>query len=220
MFLRALLFATLFFALSSARSQEALTEGLLQRMAASGTIPATSAWLDLRQNAAVNSNPQAAPAWVESVTLVSLPAGAEVPTQTVFRIRVSHPRTDLQMLLVRLFFDDKPEQRPTIVAWDESGTQVLRSDALGAGTDLATSDTVIVPMMGVTCIDVEVSGDGKTVRGVFMDWMTSSTVARPLSADRREMIPEPFSAVAPLRAPEQDNETFGTVTATLAPETI
>ena len=34
------------------------------------------------------------------------------------------------------------------------------------------------------------------------------------------MLPEPFAAAAPLRAPEYDTETFGTVTATLAAETI
>ena len=91
-----------------------------------------------------------------------------------------------------------------IVAWDESGSQVLRSESLGAGTDLATSDTVILPMIGVSCIDVEVAGDGSTIRGVFMDWMTSSNVARPLSANARDVIPEPFAATAPLHAPEQD----------------
>jgi hypothetical protein len=221
MFLRALAFAAFFLAAARAQSQEAFTGGLLQSLnTPAQTTAATSAWLDLRQNAAANSTPQNAPTWVESVNLVPLPAREGVQAQTIFRIRVSHPRADLQMLLVRLFFDDKPEQRPAIVAWDESGSQVLRSDALGAGTDLATSDTVILPMIGVSCIDVEVAGDGSTVRGVFMDWMTSGNVARPLSAERREMIPEPFSAVAPLHAPEQDSETFGTVTATLAPETI
>ena len=166
MFLRALAFAAFFLAVSRVHSQEAFTGGLLQSLA-SGTkaTATTSAWLDLRQNAPANSTPQNAPDWVESVNLVPLPAREGVPAYTIFRIRVSHPRTDLQMLLVRLFFDDKPEQRPAIIAWDESGTQVLRSDALGAGTDLATSDTVILPMIGVSCIDVEVAGDGTTVRG-------------------------------------------------------
>jgi hypothetical protein len=42
----------------------------------------------------------------------------------------------------------------------------------------------------------------------------------PLNADRREIIPEPFSSTAPLHAPDQDLEQFGTVTATLAAETI
>jgi hypothetical protein len=221
MFHRALALAALFLLAARAHAQEAFPGVPFQSAtSASKTTFATSAWLDLRQNAAANSTPQNAPAWVESVNLVPLPAREGVRAHTIFRIRVSHPQVDLQMLLVRLFFDDKAEQRPTIIAWDESGSQVLRSEALGAGTDLATSDTVLLPMIGVSCIDVEVAGDGTTVRGVFMDWMTSSNVARPLSAEIRDVVPEPFAATSPLHAPAQDIETFGTVTATLAPEVI
>jgi len=69
-------------------------------------------------------------------------------------------------------------------------------------------------------IDIEVAGDGKNVRGVYMDWMASRTVAHPLAAGPRDVVPEPFAAAAPLHTPEKDTETFGTVTAALAPETI
>lgn len=222
MFLRAMGFAALLFlAASGGQAQEAFNGGLLPHRAATArSTTANSAWLDLRQNAGANSAPQNAPAWVEMVGLVPIPARDGIEARTIFRIRVSHPRADLRMLLLRLFFDDKPKQRPSIIAWDESGTQVLRSDPLGAGIDLPTSDTVILPMIGVSCIDVEVAGDGGTVRGLFLDWMMSSNVAHPLSADQRDLIPEPFAAAAPLHAPEQDSETFGTVTATLSAETI
>jgi hypothetical protein len=97
---------------------------------------------------------------------------------------------------------------------------VLQSGALGGGIDLPSSDTVILPMLGISAIDIEVPGDGGTVRGAFLDWMVNRNVAHPLSAQSREVLPEPFAAAAPLRVPEQDIETFGTVTATLAPETI
>ncbi len=221
MFPRAFVFAAFFLAVDLAYAQDAFNGGLNQGPTTlANPTNASSAWLDLRQNATANSAPQSAPAWVESVNLVSVPAREGVRAQTIFRIRVSHPRADLRMLLVRVFFDDKPEQQPTIVAWDESGSQVLRSAALGAGTNLPTSDTALLPMIGVSCIDVEVAGDGGTVRGLFLDWMASSNVAHPLSAERRDIIPEPFAAAAPLHAPATDSETFGTVTATLAAETI
>ena len=126
----------------------------------------------------------------------------------------------LHMLHFRLFFDDKPELRPAITLWDESGSQVIRSTALGAGIDLPSSDTAVLPMIGVSCIDVEVPGDGKTVRGAFLDWMTSRQVAHPIAAEQREVMPEPFAAAAPVRVPTHDMENFGTVTAALAPETI
>ena len=183
-------------------------------------FPVHSAWLDLRQSAVANSTPQKAPAWVESVGVVPVGARAGAGERTIFRIRVSRPSHQVQMLHFRLFFEDKPEQRPSVIIWDESGSQIIRSSPLGAGIDLPTSDTLLLPMMGVSCIDVEVAGDGKTVRGAFLDWMTASTVARPLAAEQRDIIPEPFAAAAPLRAPIYDAENFGTVTAVLAPETI
>ena len=219
MFLRVVAFAVLLCAASAARAQEAFTADAID---ANGNQTSTphSAWIDLRQHSAAGSNPQSAPAWVEAVTLVTTPPKNEGAARTVFRIRVTRPRPDLQLLMLRLFFDDKPGQQPTIVAWDESGSHVLRSGLLGAGIDLPSSDTVILPMLGISCIDVEVPGDGATVRGAFMDWMITRNVAHPLSAQAREVMPEPFSAAAPLRVPEQDTETFGTVTATLAPETI
>jgi hypothetical protein len=141
-------------------------------------------------------------------------------TKSVFRIRVTKPGPDYQVLFFRLFFDDKPNQQPELIAWDESGTHVLRSGTLGAGMNLPSSDSVLIPMTGASSIDIEVPGDGKTVRAAYLDWMTSSEVVHPLHAEHREIIPEPFSSVSTLRAPPEDVENFGTVTATLSPETI
>ncbi|MDQ6939722.1 MAG: hypothetical protein M3119_06145 [Verrucomicrobiota bacterium] len=204
---------------SAAWGQEALNNSFSSsRAAATDRAPAESAWLDLRQT--TNATPQVTPRWIESITLVPVQPKDGSPTHTVFRIRVQHPRADLQSMLLRLFFDDKPQQRPSIIAWDESGTQILQSGALGAGIDLSTSETILLPMIGVSCIDVDVPGDGSTVRGVYLDWMTSRNVAHPLSSDRRSFIPEPFSAAAPLPTQAADKATFGAVTATLSPDTI
>ena len=228
--MRALAVAFLVIAASSARAQEAFSSGIPSVRSASipdvrdangNRIPLDSAWLDLRQSAPGNSTPQNAPRWVESVTMVPVPARAGIaPARTIFRIRVARPAASLQMLLFRLFFDDKPEQRPTITAWDESGSQVIRSAPLGAGIDLPSSDSVLLPMIGVSAIDVEVAGDGRNVRGAFMDWMVNRQVSHPAAAEVREIIPEPFAAGAPLRTPAYDTENFGTVTASLAAETI
>lgn len=217
-------FASLVLVLSVATSlqaQEAVNNGLPDLRDANGNqLSPHSAWLDLRQNAAAHSTPQNAPPWVEAVTLVPAPATAGSGERTVFRIRVSRPSRDLQILLFRLFFDDKPEQRPAITVWDESGTLVMQSGALGAGIDLPTSDTVILPMIGASSIDVEVLGDGGTVRAAFLDWMTSRNVAHPVSAEARDVMPEPFAAAAPLQVPLQDTESFGTVVASLGPEVV
>ena len=58
-------------------------------------------------------------------------------------------------------------------------------------------------MLGVSTIDIEVPGDGKRCAARFsIDGERGS--AHPLSAEHRDMIPEPFAAMAPLHAATQD----------------
>jgi hypothetical protein len=212
-----LLFATF----SRLYAQQALDDGLpgpqVEIMRAPSSVE--NAWIDLRQKKPAHSKPQAAPDWVEAVSLISGQMADGSP-KAIFRLRLAHPAGNYPILFFRLFFDDKADARPELVCWDESGTQVLRSGALGAGIGLATSDSEMIPMNGVSVVDIEVPGDGRTVRGAYLDWMTSSEVVHPVSADHRDIIPEPFSASPPLHAPENDVEQFGTVKATLAADTI
>jgi hypothetical protein len=221
MFVRVAVLALLFSATSRVYAQEAFSDALPTSSDTNlGQVMPESAWLDLRQSTSRNSKTQNAPAWVEAVTLSPAQSTGEMSLKSVFRIRVAQPGADYQVLFFRLFFDDKPGQQPELVAWDESGTHVLRSGALGAGINLPSSDSVMIPITGALSIDIEVAGDGKTVRAAYLDWMTSSNVVHPLGADRRDVIPEPFSSMPPLHSPAQDVEHFGTVTATLAAETI
>jgi hypothetical protein len=206
---------------STTESQPALNDNLPAKSNAPTTeAQPASAWIDLRQTAVANSKTQSAPDWVESVTLGPAESKSPIVTKSVFRIRVSRPKSELQVLMFRLFFDDNPKALPELVAWDESGSQVLRSGPLGAGFNLSTSETIIIPMASVSRLDVEVPGDGSTVRGVYLDWMTRSEVVHPVNAEHRDVIPEPFGAAAPLHAPETDTELFGTVTATLTAEAL
>ena len=179
-----------------------------------------SAWLDLRQSSATHSKIQDAPAWVESLSFVPAKSGSEAPAKSVFRIRLSRPNEDCQILLFRLYFDDLPDAQPELIAWDESGTQVLHSGLLGQKTGLATSSTAIVPMIGVTTIDVEVPGNGRSVRGAYLDWMKTSQVMRPMHAPQEKLAADPFGGPAPLKVEEDDAELFGTVTAPLTAELI
>jgi len=217
------IFAIFFAAICRVYAQEALTDALPAPAATASTeqpVP-ESAWLDLRQNAPQNSKMQNAPAWVEALTLLPAETTEGSPmSKSVFRIRVTQPSPDYRVLFFRLFFDDKADQQPELIAWDESGTHVLRSGTLGAGMNLPSSDSVLIPMSGASSIDIEVPGDGKTVRAAYLDWMTSSEVVHPVNAEHRDVIPEPFTAVPTLHAPPDDLENFGTVTATLASEAI
>ena len=222
MLLRIVAVAFFLGATSLAHAQEAVTGSLpWQSKAATAKSKAPeSAWLDLRQNSPGQSTAQSAPDWVESVAMVPGPATSEGDVKSVFRIRVARPAEEYAVLFFRLFFDDKVDAQPELVAWDESGTQVLRSGPLGAGIDVASSDSVMIPMNGISTIDIEVPGDGITIRGAYLDWMTSSEVVRPLSTEHRDVIAQPFSETPPLRAPVKDIEKFGAVTATLSPDTI
>src|SRR5437660_6744641 len=220
MLLRAV-FAILFAALCRVYAQEALTDALPAPTDATQQPIPESAWLDLRQNAPQNSKIQNAPVWVEALTLLPTETTEVAPmSKSVFRIRVRQPSPDYQVLFFRLFFDDKADQQPELIAWDESGTHVLRSGTLGAGMNLPSSDSVLIPMTGASSSDIEVPGDGKTVRAAYLDWMASSEVVHRVNAEHQDVIAEPVSSVPTLHAPPDDMENFGTVTATLSSETI
>ncbi|PYK09268.1 MAG: hypothetical protein DME61_07165 [Verrucomicrobia bacterium] len=213
--------AIFFAAVSRICAQEALSEALPSPTDMIAQPAPESAWLDLRQTAPRNSKTQDAPAWVEALALLpgETTEGGGM-SKSVFRIRVTQPGPDYRILFFRLFFDDKPNQQPELIAWDESGTHILRSGTLGVGMNLPSSDSVVIPMTGASAIDIEVPGDGKTIRGAYLDWMTSSEVVHPVNAEHRDVIPEPFSSVPALHAPPEDVENFGTVTATLAADPI
>ena len=189
--------AIFFAAVSRVCAQEALSDALPSPAHMIDMIMQPvpeSAWLDLRQTAPRNSKTQNAPTWVEAITLLpaeTIEGGAT--SKSVFRIRVTQPGPEYQVLFFRLFFDDKPNQQPELVAWDESGTHILRSGTLGVGMNLPSSDSVIIPMTGASAIDIEVPGDGKTIRGAYLDWMTSSQVVHAVNAEHRDVIPVPFS---------------------------
>src|SRR3954451_23775813 len=214
-------FAIFLATLCRVSAQEALTDALpAPPLMIAQPLP-SSAWLDLRQTMSRNSKTQDAPDWVEALTLLpgELTEGGTA-SKSIFRIRVTQPGPDYKILFFRLFFDDKPNQQPELVAWDESGSHILRSGTLGAGMNLPSSDSVLIPMTGASAIDIEVPGDGKTIRAAYLDWMTSSEVVHPVNTEHRDMIPEPFSSLPGLHAPPEDVENFGTVTATLAAEAI
>ena len=213
-------FAIFFAAVCRVSAQEALSDVLPPPVDLIAQPP-ESAWIDLRQSAPRNSKTQNAPVWVEALTLLAGEATEGGGTsKSIFRIRVTQPGPDYQVLFFRLFFDDKPNQQPELIAWDESGTHMLRSGTLGVGMNLPSSDSVLIPMTGASAIDIEVPGDGKTIRAAYLDWMTTSDVVHPVNAEHRDVIPEPFSSAPALHPPPEDVENFGTVTATLAADAI
>ena len=178
-----------------------------------------NAWIDLRQNAKPGAV-QTAPDWVEAVTFIAGDTQVNPALPSVFRIRLARPGGHARILFFRLFFKDQTSARPEIVAWDESGSQLLRSGTLGAGIDLETSESVMIPMQSMTTIDVEVPGDGNSVRGAYLEWMSSSEMVHPANLGAQDAVAQPFATTLPLHAPAQDAEEFGTVTASLSADSV
>src|SRR5438105_3275550 len=99
-------------ATSTALAQEAFSNGLPQHDVASDSqVSVQNAWIDLRQHPSAASRPQSAPDWVEAVNMTST-AGSDGTPRTVFRLRVSHPTGDYEIMFLRLFFDDNANARP------------------------------------------------------------------------------------------------------------
>jgi hypothetical protein len=178
-----------------------------------------NAWIDLRQNVKPGAV-QSVPNWVEAVTFTPADTQTDPAALSVFRIRLARPSDHSAILFFRLFFNDQTAARPEIVAWDESGSQVLRSGPLGAGIDFESSESVMIPMHGVTTVDVEVPGDGNSIRGAYLEWMINSELAHPASVGSQDAVPQPFATTLPLHAPTEDSEEFGTVTASLSADLI
>jgi hypothetical protein len=203
-------------------AQEAVTEVTVNGKSSGRNIIAPvsgNAWIDLRQTAKPGAV-QSVPKWVEAVTFTPADTQTDPAALSVFRIRLARPSGRSAILFFRLFFTDQTAARPEIVAWDESGSQVLRSGSLGTGIDLESSESVMIPMHGVTTVDVEVPGDGKSIRGAYLEWMTSSELAHSASVGSQDAVPQPFATTLPLHAPTEDLEEFGTVTASLSSDLI
>ena len=178
-----------------------------------------NAWIDLRQSAKPGAV-QSVPNWVEAVTFTPADTQTDPAAMSVFRIRLARPSGRSAILFFRLFFNDQTAARPEIVAWDESGSQVLRSGPLGAGIGLESAESVMIPMHGITTVDVEVPGDSNGVRGAYLEWMISSELAHTASVGSQDAVPAPFASTLPLHAPTEDAEEFGTVTASLSADLI
>lgn len=219
---RQILMLGLILATRALLAQEAVSDASVNGKAPADTIvaPVTgNAWIDLRQNAKAGAV-QSVPNWVEAVTFIPADTRTDPGALNVFRIRLARPSDHSAILFFRLFFNDQTAVHPEIVAWDESGSQILRSGPIGLGIDLESSESVMIPMHGITTIDVEVPGDGNSVRGVYLEWMTSSELAHSARVGSQDAVPAPFAATLPLHAPTEDSAEFGTVTALLSADLV
>src|SRR5205823_5795367 len=124
------------------------------------------------------------------------------------------------ILAARTLLAQEAVSRDSILAGQSPAFAITPPVSGNAGIDLESSESVMIPMHGITTIDVEVPGDGNSIRGAYLEWMSSSEMVHPPSAGSQDVIPEPFGATLALHAPAQDSEEFGAVTASLSADLI
>ncbi len=194
-----------------------------------------SAWIDLRP-AAPEADPQTAPTWVEafdyipaktssgavetvSVKIAATTAVEQIVPETsesVYRVRVQRPAAGVSDLQVRLFYEDLPgDGRPHVSVWNELGNELMRSEPLGQGLGLPTSDTLVVPMDGADYLEFAAPGDGSQLRAVFLTWLQKSEVQQPADFASTETVREPFQILSATRTQREDSYLYGVVTARL-----
>ena len=194
-----------------------------------------TAWLDLRP-APPGAPPQTTPAWIEAFDFIPARPGSAKPstmaanpaietgvgqgldpTRSVFRIRLQTPvAATVNELQVRVFFDDaEGDARPFVSVWNELGTELMRSNPLGQGLGLPSSETLTVPMAGVDYLEISAPGDGAQVRGVFLSWLEEARVLQPTDFRSHEAVREPFHILSSTRQQSHDSYLYGVVTASL-----
>ena len=194
-----------------------------------------TAWLDLRP-APPGAPPQTTPSWIESFDFIPAQPGAVKPStmavnpaiesgvgqgvdrsRSVFRIRLQQPATaTVNELQVRVFFDDaEASAQPFVSVWNEIGTELMRSNPLGQGLGLPSSETLTVPMSGVDYLEISAPGDGTQVRGVFLSWLEQTRVLQPVDFRSHEAVREPFHILSSNRQQRHDSYLYGVVTASL-----
>lgn len=177
------------------------------------------------------------PIWLESVQIVPPNTVAEtvaqglpeekLPPHTVFRIRL-RPMPGLNdLLLLRLFFDDRADAHPTVTAWSEIGERRFASQPLGAGLGLPASESLSIPAQGVDYLEIDVPGDGMNLRKALVATLKKTVATAALdfapAAPETETPPpvvDPFGAMPTQPVQANDSFLFGRVRATLEPGVI
>jgi hypothetical protein len=192
-----------------------LTAGLPRVPAQESTQQPTpfSAWLDLKALVFGKPHKGALPIWMESVDHIVVPGASG--KKTIFRVRLRHVGALDEHLQLRVFFRDDAKAQPTVTGWTETGSQPFSAGPLGQGVGTDTSESLIIPGAALDYFDIEVSGDGSTVRGAFVSSLRKSEVLHAIDFGPIDALADPFGVPEPGEPSEQDNTLFGRVRATL-----
>lgn len=179
-----------------------------------------SVWLDFPALARLGAADPSLPIWFEALQTLRTPAQGAEPPKTFYRVRIRRlPSLQTEMLL-RVFFDDLPDMQPVVSGWTETGRERFRSEPLGEGVGLPTSEAVIVPLEGVDYIDIEVSGNGSNVRGTLAASLKEVPVRQTLDFHNAPEVVLPFGSIQFNPLFEDDRKLYGRVQSMLDTSTV
>jgi hypothetical protein len=171
-------------------------------------------WLDFRRLAANRWIPGELPDWLDPVTTETT-TDASGAVVTIFRLPFRGLSAFGDEIQFRIFFDDRKESAPTITAWSEKGALRFTCGPLGAGLGLPTSETLNFPTAGTDRLEIQVPGDGRAVRGIFLAILASQQVQHAADFAVPADVTDAFGNVAPLITKAEDQALFGRVRAML-----
>ena len=178
---------------------------------------AFTAYLDFQSQA------RELPIWIERVekqTIKPDVSQSGQATKTVYRIRFRHFAGLVDEVLLRVYFDDQTGAQPVVSGWSEIGAQVIAPRTLGQGLGLPSSETVSIPMAGVDYVDIDVPGEGDTVRGALALALHKAQTTEGTDFGGTPAVVDPFGNASPAVTSTNDTLLFGRVKATLEPGII
>ncbi len=176
-----------------------------------------SVWLDFNVLSKPNAPQVALPIWFESFHSDTAKAQGPTPPKTTFRLRLRKMPDLHRELLLKLYFNDLPDMLPEVSAWSEAGRQRFRSTPLGNGVGLPTQESVVVPLDNADYVDIEVAGDGSSIRGAFVSSLKEALTRQANDFHAPAALVDPFGGAAPAIADEEDKKLFGRVKAMVDP---
>ena len=157
------------------------------------------------------------PIWLRSFQRVRASFADRTAAKTTFRLQLDQLDNSDRDLLLRIFFDDWREDAITVSGRTEAGEEKFARGPFGAGLDLPSSETLIVPIKGIDFIVIETRGDGSNLRGVFMSWLDKSETRHALDFAQPPALTDPFDNSPSQYPPLDDLLLGGRIRATIDP---
>jgi hypothetical protein len=174
-----------------------------------------SVWLDFAKLAQPETPKIALPIWLDSLHSDSIEGADGAVLKTTIRLRFRQLGDLNREMLLRLFFDDLAAASPVVSGWSDKQTRLFEHGPFGAGLDLPDSARLVLPMKGVSYIEIEVPGDGSNLRGAFLTSLQRAESLHSLDFAAAAKLADPFTPLLLNLPPTDDSSLLGRVRATI-----